>query len=317
MTLHPMLQDDNRPRIATRPIEFLADAILLALEDGYRGIQIHGRSGDGKTYASEYLSTHPQWLPSPAPTCWITMPRRTHSSDTVFYNIIQQSMQLAHHPRSSAIDRLTQIVDRIASECQCADSRRYVLFIDEAQRLSADDYDFLANIDDAVHLDGYRIFCVFINQSDDSRHFRKQMRRKLDEIPPQAVRRFFMAEHTFRGLLGVSEFAHALGRYSALEHEGVPFAAHFAPPAYEAGWRLENEAPLFVAALGELRIEKKLSGASDLPMAIFEPAVRRLLVRVAPAKGAFTQFTRDEVRDALVAAGYLKLETLRARQVNR
>lgn len=315
MNTHPMLQDDNRPRIATMPIEHLANAILLALEDGVRGIQVSGRSGDGKTSATEYLSTHPQWLPSPAPICWVTMPRRSNSSDTVFYNIIQQAMKLAHHPRSSAIDRLTQIVDRIASECQRTDSRRYLLFIDEAQRLSADDYDFLANIDDAVHLDGYRIFFVFINQSDDTTHFRKKRQRTMDALPPQAVRRFYMAAHTFRGLLGINEFAQALGRYSELEHEGVPFLAYFAPVAYEAGWRLDNDALNFVTALEKLRNAGQLAGMGDLPMAIFEPTVRRLLVLVAPKKGVFKQFAEDEIRAALVAAGYLKLEALRARQV--
>jgi len=315
MSTHPMLQDDNRPRIATQPIQFLAEGILLALEDGYRGLQVYGRSGDGKTYAAEYLSTHPQWLPSPAPISWVSMPRRTNASDTVFYNIIQQSMKLAHHPRSSAIDRLAQIVDRIVTECQRTGSRRYLLFIDEAQRLSADDYDFLANIDDAVHLDGYRVFFVFINQSDDARHFRKSVERTLEGMPPQAIRRFFMAEHTFRGLLGVSEFAHALGRYGALEHESVPFPAYFAPAAYEAGWRLGDEAPGFVAALEGLRKQNKLLGAKDLPMAIFEPTVRRLLVRVAPQKGAFRQFAQDDIQAALVASGYLRLEKLRAREV--
>jgi len=314
MTIHPLLQDEDRPRIATKPIESLGDAILLALEDGYRGIQVYGRSGDGKTYAAEYLTTHLQWLrDSPAPTCWVTMPRRTRITDTIFYKIFQQAMRLAHHPIASAVDRLSQIVDWIASECLRMKSRRFIIFIDEAQRLSADDYDFIANIDDAVHLDGYRLFCVFVNQSDDHGRASKS-RDKLSELPPQAVRRFFMAEYTFRGLVGVDEFAHALGRIGALEHDGVPFPACFAPAAYAAGWRLEQEAAGFVAALAELRAHHKLMGANDLSMAIFEPAARHLLIRVAPEKGVFREFAGEEIRTALITAGYLRLELLRARQ---
>jgi len=229
MNVHPMTEDDNRPKVATKPIENLAEAILIGLEDGYRGIQIFGRSGDGKSYASAYLSTHLQWLTQPAPTCWVSIPRRTNASDNVFYKVIQGGLKLSYYPGAAAIDRLAQINDRISNDCKRAGTRRFILFIDEAQRLSADDYDFLANIDDAVGIDGFRLFCVLVNQSDDTKAFGEKGRAPVTKMPPHVVRRFFMAEHTFRGLEGLREIAHALSRYDSAEHDGVTFSAHFAP----------------------------------------------------------------------------------------
>jgi hypothetical protein len=314
MNLHPMMEDDNRPKVATKPIESLGDAILIALEDGYRGIQILGRSGDGKSYASSYLSTHLQWLKQPAPTCWVSIPRRTNGSDNVFYKVIQGALKLSYHPGSAAIDRLGQIVSRISSDCQRAGSRRFILFIDEAQRLSVDDYDYLANIDDAVGVDGFRLLCVLVNQSDDAKAFGKKWEARVNGMPPHVIRRFFMAEHTFRGLEGLSEIAHALSRYDTAEHLGVTFSAFFGPGAYAVGWRLASEASKFVAALNEIRQEAQLAGLSDLPMMIFELAVKRLLVNVAGCKDTFKEFTQGEIKEAILRAGYLKLEASRQRQ---
>lgn len=314
MNLHPMMEDDNRPKVATKPIESLGDALLIALEDGYRGIQVFGRSGDGKSYASAYLSTHQQWLTQPAPTCWVSIPRRTNASDNVFYKVIQNGLKLSYHPGAAAIDRLAQIVDRISSDCKRAGTRRFVLFIDEAQRLSADDYDFLANIDDAVGIDGFRLFCVLVNQSDDAKAFGKKGVARVKSMPPHVVRRFFMAEHTFRGLEGLSEIAHALSRYDSAEHEGVAFSAHFAPRAHAEGWRLAKHAKEFVAALNEVRQEAQLIGPSDLAMMIFELAVKRLLVHVAACKDSFREFTQGEIKEAILRAGYLRLEASRSNQ---
>lgn len=315
MALHPMLKDEGRPEVATQPTINLAEAILIALEYGYRGIQVAGRSGDGKTTATKYLCSHPQWLNSPTPTCWVSIPRRTNGSDNVFYKVIQGALNLANHPRAGAIDRLSHIIDRISSDCEKMSARRFVLFIDEAQRLSADDYDYLANIDDGVNRDGFRLFCVLVNQSDDTNAEPSKGRCRAENMPPHVVRRFFMADHSFRGLAGLNEIADALGRYDALKHEDVPYAAYFAPHAYEGGWRLASEASKFVAAIDELRSDARLTGSSDLPMMIFELAVKRLLVHVAARAEAFSQFTREEVKEAIERAGYLKLEISRARQM--
>lgn len=314
MSIHPMMEDDNRPKVATRPIERLAEAILVALEVGHRGIQIFGRSGDGKSYASAYLSTHRQWLSQPAPTCWVTIPRRTNASDNVFYKVIQGGLKLSYHPGANASDRLPQIADRILSDCKRTGTRRFVLFIDEAQRFSADDYDFLANIDDAVCSDGFRLFCVLVNQSDDMQVFGKNGRTRATAMRLQSARRFFMEEHIFRGLEGLADISHALSRYDSAEHEGVPFSAHFAPRAYQQGWRLANQAKEFAAALNEIRQEAQLSGASDLAMMIFELALKRLLVHVAGCKESFQEFTQGEIKEALLRVGYLKLEAARSSQ---
>jgi len=49
-------------------------------------------------------------------------------------------------------------------------------------------------------------------------------------------------------------------------------------------------------------------------MMIFELALKRLLVNVAACKENFKEFTQGEIKEALLRAGYLKLEAARSSQ---
>lgn len=320
---HPMLQDEERPPIVTKPIEKLTNAILVSLQKGRRGIQVHGRGGDGKSMATKYLCGQSDWLNHPAPLYWLAVPRRTNGSDSIFYKVIQDGLNLAYHRSSDAIDRLGAIRDRLKTDCHRHGARRVVIFVDEAQRLSDSDYEFLANIDDALTTVNLRLFCVFVNQSDDkdqkkvqeSRRTRRWERATPETLPPHIVRRFFMDTFTFTGLNGLSEISHALSRYDALEFEGRSYTEEFAPAASKTGWTFAKTAHDFKNALTQLAKDNNLNQASDLPMMIFELTLKTLMIYVAQGSDSFTGFSITDIKDALVEAGYVTLEKSRARQV--
>lgn len=313
---HPMVQDRARPQIATMQIETLATAILNAIEDGFDSLQVHARSGSGKSSAGEYLSQHQNvWLQNAIPIETVLIPRRTSASDNALYKVIQHGLRSRSASRSAAIDRLGNIITRICDRCVALDCERFLLFVDEAQRLSASDYEFLANIYDGVRASGFRLFSVFLGQSDDCGPSRNSGGYASPARIPHLARRFFLRLHVLHGLRGLEEITYALSRYDAIEHMGIPFPATFAPTAYAAGWRLTNEASKVVEALKHLRAEAYLSGPDDLAMSTFEPMVRRLLVRVAGANPAFSGFTLDDVIVALRRAEYSGLEDVRKDQV--
>lgn len=320
---HPMLMDENRPLIATKPVEQLTNAIVTSLQKGRRGIQVCGRGGDGKSEATKYLYKCRDWLAKPAPVYWLAIPRRTKGTDSVFYKVIQDGLNLAYHSSGDAIDRLNAIRNRLKTDCLRQSAQRVIIFIDEAQRLSADDYEFIANIDDALTTVGLRLFCVFVNQTDDEdaghskdgRKPRRGERPSADSLPPHIVRRFFMDSFTFTGLKGLSEISHALSRYDELEFEGRSYAVEFGPAASKNGWKIAKCGPAFTTAMAQLSKEYNLNASSDLPMMIFELTVKTLLVYVAGGDESFSGVTTDDVKDALIDAGYVTLERARARQV--
>ncbi|BDU21630.1 AAA family ATPase [Dyella sp. GSA-30] len=315
MIAHPMLRD-ARPLIATRCIEGLAEAIKIAIEDGHQGIQVQGRSRDGKTKAAIYLQTHPSWLDDSAYIFRITMPRRSNHSDTAFYKTIQSELGLSQHSHSGSVNRIRQISDRIIAGCLGQESTQAVLFVDEAQQLSDDDFEYLTNIDNAVTDGGFRLFCVFIHQSDDTKAEKRKKRSSLvNNLPPHVIGRFFMASHTFSGLRGAADISHALDQYdSRLRFEGKTFTEFFAGQAFASGWRLASHANDFVSAISAIRKRSNLKGSGDLAMKIFDVVCYRLLVRVAAETPNFAGLSKELIEKVILDSGYLLLEVARQRQ---
>lgn len=316
MSIHP-LRKSNRPIIATRPIEALADAIKIAIEDGHQGIQVYGRSRDGKTMASSYLQSHDSWLDEPAAVLRISMVRRENLSDSAFYIIIQMALGLLQHPRSSAALRIRQISDKIIADCLSRRCTRAILFIDEAQHLSDNDFEYLTNIDNTLTESGYQLFCVFISQTDDTKAEKRRKRSRLMlELPPHVVGRYFMAEHAFSGLRGNADIAHALDQFdSRLFFEGASFTEFFAKEAFASGWRIAHHANDFVNAIASIRRRNHLPIAHDLAMKIFDVACYRLLVRIAGEATSFGGFDQEIIEKVLIDSGYICLEVARQRQV--
>jgi hypothetical protein len=315
MNMHPMLKA-KRPIIPTRCIEALANAIKIAIEDGHQGIQINGRARDGKTMAATYLQTHLSWLDNPAFVLRISMPRRTNHSDTAFYKTIQAEFGLTQHHHSSAINRIRQLSDRIIADCMAQNCTLAILFIDEAQHLSNDDFEYLTNIDNIMADSGFQLFCVFIHQTDDPKAEKKKKRSRLfDELPPHVVGRYFMAEHTFSGLRGAADITYALDQFDRwLKFDGKSFTEFFANQAFVNGWRFASHANDFVNAISSIRKRGSLSASGDLAMKIFDVVCYRLLVRVAGESPTFVGFDQDQIEKALIDAGYLRLESTRKRQ---
>jgi hypothetical protein len=314
VTTHPMLRE-KRPLIATRPIEELADSIKVAIEDGHHGLQVRGRAQDGKSTASEFLISHSSWIENFVLMRKISMERRTNLSDTSFYMQIQKKLGLTQHWQSNATQRVSQITSLIIAECISHQCMGAVMFIDESQWMNVDDFEYLTNIDNSLADDGYRLFCVFINQTDDTKAFeghKKNCRKK--ELPPHVVGRFFMDQHTFTGLRGTSDIAHALDQYDRqLIFDGKAFSEYFAPRAYSNGWRFASHSNDFLNAIAAIRERNGLPGNGDLPMKVFELAAYRLLARKAPEIPNFSGFNKDMI-DSVMAAPYMQLERARMRQ---
>lgn len=315
MNIHPMLRD-KRPIIPTRQIEALGDAIKLTIQDGHLGLQVQGRARDGKSRACMYLIEHPRWIENFAMLPKVTLERRTNLSDNGFYQIIQKKLGLMQPNRVSASQRIGQIADRIIAECMVRDCTSAIMFVDEAQWMSESDYEYLTNIGNNLDDAGFRLVCIFINQTDDSKA-RKKLRKskELPEVyPPHLVGRYFMANHTFTGLQSSADIHHALDQYDRrLKYDDKTFTEYFAPQAFASGWRMSSHANDIVMAIKKVRKDAGFIGSGDLPMKVFDTMVYRLLVRTAAETANFESFDQKMIINA-IAEPYIQLEQTRYRQ---
>lgn len=312
MSIHPLLQRLRSP-FATRPIERTASAIVSAIEAEYRGIVVYGLARFGKSWAVRYLCFNLSWLTGSFFAARLSVPKSHNRTDGAFFSLWLERFSLSLPERSSALDRLARLRNFLISKCNEHATNLAVVFLDEAQRLFPDDYEHLVTLDNELTERGYMLFVVFVVQSDFSGGV---MERIYDGNPPPHVRgRFLVRKHQFSGLSGVEEVDHALGRMD--EHtewppgSGRSYSHHFAPEAFEGGWRLRQHAAQLLQRAELMRASAGLPSEWSWPMKSFEVCVNYLLTAVAAHSPKFSGFTDSDIDAALDAAGFIELERSR------
>ena len=315
---HPLLIP-NGFQISTRPTEGFANFILKNVEEDHHGVPAYGAGGLGKTSAQEYLTDHvSQWLVDAKKNpigvaARLIMPSGQRRSDGAFYNAFNTRLKLTSCDRLPAQKGRDRLINFVKARCGQAQLPLMVMFIDNAQRITRAEYDYLADIDEQITDAKLRLFLVFVRQSDATG---VDVSDDWSDYPSHMVRRWFMATHPFQPLNGAADVLHALGRFdrgATWPSPDMPFSRYFAKAAFDNGWTLASEAGTILEAVHALRVENRLPPSDAWPMATFTLTVRHLLASVAASREDFARFTPEEVRQALLASGYLRLEWVRAR----
>ena len=316
--MHPLLIP-NGFQISTKPTENFANFILQNVEEDHHGVPSYGAGGLGKTSAQEYLTDHvSQWLVDAnkrqiGVAARLIMPSGQRRSDGAFYNALNTRLKLTTCDRLPAQKGRSRLVNYVKTRCGQAQLPLMVMFIDNAQRITRGEYEYLADIDEQVTDAKLRLFLVFVRQSDATG---VDITDDWSDYPTHMVRRWFMATHPFQPLTSAADVLHALGRFdraATWPRPDMPFSRYFAKAAFDAGWTLASEAGLILEVVAALRAEYRLPPSDAWPMATFTLTVRHLLANVAGARRDFARFTPEDVKQALLASGYLRLEWVRAR----
>lgn len=317
---HPLLVP-NGFQISTRPTEMLANFIKRNVEEDHHGVPVYGAGGLGKTSAQEYLTDHAsQWLVDQnknpiGVAARLIMPSGQRRSDGAFYNAINTRLRLSSSDRVPALKGRDRLLGFVKSRCGQSKLSLMVMFIDNAQRITRAEYDYLADIDEQITDARLRLFLVFVRQSDATG---VNVTDDWSDYPSHMLRRWFMSTHAFQPLNGHADVLHALGRFdraATWPNPDMPFTRYFAKDAFDHGWTLASETGTILEAVNALRLENRLPPSDEWPMATFTLTVRHLLASVAAIRPNFARFTPEDVRQALMASGYLRLEWVRARMM--
>ncbi len=318
---HPILLP-NGFQISTRPTENFANFILQNVEEDHHGVPCYGGGGLGKTSAQEYLTEHvAQWLIDAerrpiGVASRLIMPSGVRRSDGAFYTAMNNRLRLSNSDRLTPQKGRDRLINFVKTRCGQAQLPLMVMFIDNAQRITRAEYDYLADVDEQLTDAKLRLFLVFVRQSDATG---VDVTDDWSDYPSHLVRRWFMATHPFQPLTGAADVLHALSRYdlsATWPTADMPFSRYFAKRAFDDGWTLASETDLILASVRALRDDYRLPPSDGWPMATFTLTVRHLLATIAVSDADFKGFKPEHVRQALMASGYLRLEYVRAKLVS-
>lgn len=149
--------------------------------------------------------------------------------------------------RGSQPERL--LANFLMLQCSLVKGRQCVIFIDEAQLLSIQHYRYLLEIWNDLRAHGFILCTVLVGQPD-----LKLLKTLTDESDHGAVvSRFFVKNYEFGGIKSQTMLADFLRHYD--QDLAFPpgsawtYSRFFLQQAFDRGWRLEAEAPLFWDAL--------------------------------------------------------------------
>jgi hypothetical protein len=215
MEKHPILIP-NGFQIYTKPTEAVANFVLGHIENDHHGCSLYGGGGFGKTSAQQLLTDHAShWLVDEkripiGVASRLIMTSGTRRSDGAFYTAITNGLRLTNTDRLSARKAKERLINFIKTRCGQAEQDLMVMFIDNAQRITRPEYDYLADVDEQITDSRHRLFIVFFRQSDASG---VDVADDWSEYPSHMLRRWFMGTQAFEPLCGASEITHALDRF--------------------------------------------------------------------------------------------------------
>jgi hypothetical protein len=119
-----------------------------------------------------------------------------------------------------------------------------LLFVDESQRLSIDQLDVFADLQNSLRERGVTILIYFIgNLAESSKILAMIKAPEYDYLRG----RFFTQQYNFNGLHTLGQIKACLSQYDTArypEHNGPTYTEYFLPNDYARGWRLESAAKL-------------------------------------------------------------------------
>jgi len=151
-----------------------------------------------------------------------------------------------------------------------------VLFCDEAQRYDMNEYEWLRDVHDALDRLQVRLFTFLIGQEELlAQKTALQLARKT-----QIVARLMTEELAFHGIRDAKDVATCLLGYDETaypEGSAWTFTRFYLARAFDAGYRLAQDAELMWKAFEAAHHAAKLPGPLEIPMESFARAVEIVL----------------------------------------
>lgn len=305
---HPLLLI-IRPRFLVPPITALGDAINLGIEFNRHGIIASGVGRIGKSEALVWLSKNSDWRKFRLYWHALLPGAPKVPSEAYFFNSLKLSAHLKVREQTPSIFSVHHMTNFLCEQAARAGAEAIVLSIDDANRLSHEDYNHLATLDNQITAMGYRLFVVLVVQSDADQS--SVPATDPEPHPSQITGRFTADEYVYTGLKDLGEIREALEAFGLQTWQGRTFLEECAPYAVRNGWAIEQQAEAFWDAVTTVRAKNDLEPNEPFPMQCFDTATYYLMVRVANENPTFERFTPGDFETAIKLSGLVAVEKSR------
>lgn len=273
---HPI--ETGKYLLGTREVEKMYLVIKQWLDNRAPGGIAYGRPRLGKTQAIQYLKNELLY-DYDNKLCILNFNCQQHTRINENSFIEQLLQQFGHAlPYSGRqVIKLERLVKFLHEKSESLEKSRIVIFMDDAQRLVALQYNVLMDIYNHLQGKGINMTVILVGQ-EELRHVRSAF---INAKMSQIVGRFMVHEHQFYGIRSKEEMEICLQGYDQLSEypidSGWSYTRYYFPDAFEQGFRLIQCVDDIYLTIDNLRKEKGISGVLEIPMQYFTLTIEYVL----------------------------------------
>ena len=301
---HPIYTGDYY--IQTKSIESLFCEVTNWINNRNPGGIIYGRARIGKTRAIHNLTIQlKETYGNDLPIFHILMCEHKPSEKYFYLEMLKDIGHTLAKSNRPAADLKTNLVNHLISEGKTSSMGQVIIFIDEANFMSMDDFNYLIDIYNRLERASVRMTVLLVGTKEliSLKTALMQMNKQ------QIVERFMVREFHFRGIQSVKDLQICLASYDYSEYpenSGWSFTKYFYPEAVSNGQKLYSSAEdilsYFIEALG--------TGIIEIPMQYVTSTIENCFRRFG-ADGSNVYFpSKNEWMQAIKDSGYVLAENL-------
>lgn len=201
-----------------------------------------------------------------------------------------------------------RLLERLVGKVRESGQNRLVLFFDDAQNLTIEQFAWLSGLFN--RLKRFKVRPTFVLVGEPGLNVLRTS--FLAAKKQQTVARFMVLVHDYHGIRSKKELMACLKSYDQRAFypadSEISYTQHYFPAAFAEGWRLESLGDALWERLTSLRAEAGLGDLTELTMATFTLVVEILLKAHGDADVIKPRITKDDLDAALEESGYVESE---------
>jgi len=269
--------------IPTLEIERICNLINHWVENLRYGACIYGSSRAGKTCALEFIHTHVETIFGHNIPCLLLSMWEKDTESRSAKRFWYEFLDLMEHEdadKGGAAEKRGRLIEFMIDKMIERKEKRFLLLIDEAQNLENSHLGLLKDLHNRLRMHNKRYKLITILVGHPSLRFKKE--ELVSKGRGDLVGRFMLCKTHFKGPHKSKDLKYVCSQYDRLrwpKSESPTYSQHFAPQAFENGWRLENISDrlwtMIIAALNDFGIKK----IQDLPIEPIHAILRAILMQ--------------------------------------
>ena len=300
--------NSNQFNIATQTILNLQMQVGKWMKYGNTGAIIYGRPRVGKTRAILYITRELQEKYGPELPVYVYNVTSHAVSDKKFY---QELLLAVGHPefeKGTTTVLKNRLLNSLVASASVTKSKKVVLFIDEAQNMSVNDFEWLMDIYNNLSLwDIHMVSFLFGSLELKSLKSALIMAQKK-----QIIGRFMVDEFNFKGIMGARYIAVTLLNFDTpISNNGelLTLTQVYFPEAFADGHRISACASEIMEAFAEVMKEHNIH-IDDIPMQYYMGALKYCLCEYGKSGKSIYFPDKSAWRDAVHNSGFIQSEML-------